>query len=236
MRHAAPVVLVAPSGTGKTTLARRLVADSDRYVFSVSATTRLPRPGERDGVDYRFVDRATFERMIAAGDLAEWAEVHGRMYGTPRSELDAAAARGEHVVLDIDVQGARQIRRSVPDAKLIFVLPPDVGIMMARLTGRGTEGPSEVARRLESALQELQAVPEFEHVVVNDDLERCLAEIRRIVEDDEAVPGERHRTQVEAYRAEIARILDERYRRPAGAPGEGSRDGSRSSNDGQEGT
>lgn len=217
MTGAAPVVLVAPSGTGKTTLARRLVTDSDRYVFSISATTRPPRPGERDGIDYHFVDRPTFERMIAAGALAEWAEVHGRLYGTPRAELEAAAARGEHVVLDIDIQGARQIRGSVPDAMLIFVLPPDVDIMMARLTGRGTESAEEIARRLESALVELQAVGEFEHIVVNDDLERCLDEIRAIVDEGREASAERHTSEVEAYRSEIARLLDNEYRSARGA-------------------
>jgi guanylate kinase len=210
-----PVVLAAPSGTGKTTLARRLVDGPGRYAFSVSATTRPPRPGERDGDAYYFVDRTRFEEMVAADELAEWAEVHGRLYGTPRWGLERAAARGEHVVLDIDVQGARKIRAAVPNATLIFVLPPDVGIMMSRLSGRGTEDPEEIARRLASALVELQAVPEFDHAVVNDDLERCLGTIRAIVEDGADAPPEAHLEQVEAYRAEIARILDEQHRRPA---------------------
>ena len=109
-----PLVLAAPSGVGKTTLARRLVEGSEEYIFSVSATTRDPREGEQNGIDYHFVDRASFEAMVGRGELAEWAEVHGRLYGTPRRELEAAAARGEHVVLDIDVQGAHRLRQSVP--------------------------------------------------------------------------------------------------------------------------
>lgn len=206
---AAPVVLAAPSGTGKTTLAHRLVGDSERYVFSISATTRPPRAGERDGVDYHFLTEDEFERRVERGEFAEWARVHGRLYGTPRSELDAAAVRGEHVVLDIDVQGARQIRASVPGACLIFVLPPSVGIMMARLTGRGTEEPAAIARRLRSALAELQAVPEFDYVVVNDDLEECLAEIRGIVEEGAAPAAPEQ--DAETFRSEIARILDDEY-------------------------
>lgn len=208
--RAAPVVLAAPSGTGKTTLALSLVDASDRYVFSISATTRRPREGERDGVDYRFVTRPDFERMVEDGAFAEWAEVHGCLYGTPRAELEAAAERGEHVVLDIDVQGARQIRESVPDATLIFVLPPSVGIMMARLVGRGSERPSDIGRRLRSALVELRAVPDFDHVVVNDELQECLETIRGIVEGAAKV-GAEPRKDVEAYRAEIARILDDEY-------------------------
>ncbi|HIC54623.1 MAG: guanylate kinase [Gemmatimonadota bacterium] len=212
MTRAAPVVLVAPSGAGKTTLAHRLVAASDRFVFSISATTRAPRGGEQDGVDYYFVSDDDFEAMIDAGELAEWATVHGRLYGTPRAALEAAALRGEHVVLDIDVQGARQIRDSVPDARLIFVLPPSVAVLMKRLTGRGTEGAGEVERRLRSALDELQAASEFEHRVVNDDLDRCLEQIEEIVTGEQtealnAVPLE----NIDVLRAGIARVLAEEY-------------------------
>lgn len=208
--RAVPIVLAATSGTGKTTLARRLVEDSGPYVLSVSATTRLPRDGERDGIDYHFVAREEFEAMVEAGDFAEWAKVHDRLYGTPRSELDAAVERGEHVVLDIDVQGARQIRESVPDAKFIFVLPPSVGIMMARLRGRGTEDPASIARRLQTALVELQAVREFEYVVVNDDLDECLATIRDVVAGRGEAPSAPEQ-DAEPLRAEIARILAGEY-------------------------
>lgn len=208
--RAAPVVLAAPTGTGKTTLAHRLVADSPDFVFSVSATTRTPRVHEVDGVDYHFLTRDLFEKRIAADDFVEWAEVHGRLYGTPRFEIDRAATRGQHIVLDIDVQGARQIAASVPDAKLIFVLPPSVDIMMARLDRRGTEGPDEVARRLRSALQELQAVPDFDYVVINDDLDECLHDIRAIVAGN-AGPESKSTKDVESFRAEIGRLLDETY-------------------------
>jgi len=206
------VVLAAPSGTGKTTIAHRLVKESEDYVFSVSATTRSPRSGEEDGVDYHFVDRARFEAMVAKGELVEWAEVHGRLYGTPWTELEGAMVRGEHVVLDIDVQGARQIKSRVPDTKLIFVLPPDIDTLMGRLTGRGSETPATVARRLRTALEELQVVEDFDYVVVNDDLGRCLSEIRAIVagrarsgSTGAALEGAR------TLRREIGRLLEEEY-------------------------
>jgi guanylate kinase len=210
--YAPPLVLAAPSGAGKTTLARRLVASSDRFVFSISATTRAPRPREREGVDYFFVSDGDFESMIDAGELAEWAAVHGRLYGTPRAALEAAASRGEHVVLDIDVQGARQIKDSVPDATLIFILPPSVEALMKRLMGRGTEVAREVEQRLRSALDELQAASEFEHRVVNDDLDRCLQEIERIVMGKQADAVRAAPLQnIDVLRVGIARILEEEY-------------------------
>jgi guanylate kinase len=208
-----PVVLAAPSGTGKTTLARRLVDRFEEYTFSVSATTRAPRAREDSGVDYHFLDRPGFEHMVEHGELVEWAEVHGRLYGTPRAEIERAAAAGKHVILDIDVQGARQVRSNVPDAVLIFLLPPSVDDLMARLTGRGTEGDAEVARRLRSALAELQAAAEFDYVVVNDDLERCIAEVRHIVEAEayraRRIPG--LEVELNGFRREIGRILDESF-------------------------
>jgi len=210
--RAAPIVLAAPSGTGKPTLARRLVEESDDYAFSISVTTRPPRHGEVDGVDYHFVDAPTFRAMAERGELAEWAEVHGRLYGTPRDQLERAAARGEHVVLDIDVQGARQIRESVPGATLIFILPPDVGTLLARLAGRGTEDAANVARRMRSALEELQAVEDFAYVLVNDDLERCLVTVRNIVSGAvEAMGHETVEHDVEAFRSAIRRILADEY-------------------------
>jgi len=213
--RACPVVLAAPSGTGKTTLARRLVEEYPEYTFSISATTRAPRPGERDGVDYRFVDRDSFERMVANGDLAEWAEVHGELYGTPRQMLEEAAAAGRHVLLDIDVQGARQLRRAVPDTKLIFVLPPDLDTLLARLRGRGTEAAEQLERRLRSALEELQAVEEFDYVVVNDDLERCLDEVRGIVAGElEGERPERLLKEASAFRGAIRGLLEEAAKTP----------------------
>lgn len=208
-----PLVIAAPSGTGKTTLAQGLVERSTGYRFSVSATTRARRPGERDGVEYHFVGRERFEAMVAAGELVEWAQVHGEAYGTPRRELAEAEARGEHVVLDIDVQGARQIRAAVPEALLLFVLPPSVSALIGRLRGRGTEEGAQVARRLRTALEELRAVPEFDHVIVNDDVDRCLEEIRTIVRAEAFRTGRATSLEkdVEEMRDEIGRILRSEY-------------------------
>ena len=176
------MVLSAPSGAGKTTLARRLrERNPDLVVFSVSATTRDPRPREVDGHDYHFVPRDEFLRMRDEGELIEWAEVHGNFYGTPLDNVRKAVARGQHLLLDIDVQGARQIRERVPEAVLVFVLPPSGAVLVERLRGRGTEDAARLRRRLTNAEEEVRTAPEFDHVVINDDLDTVVRELEMIL-------------------------------------------------------
>jgi len=180
-RDARPVVLAAPSGAGKTTIARDLVRGSPDFVFSVSATTRAPRQGERPGVDYEFVTDEEFRAMVARGEFVEWAEVHGRLYGTPRRKVEESAGSGKHVVLDIDVQGARQIREALPEALHVFVLPPSADALVSRLTGRGTEALKDLVRRLKNARAEFQAATEFDVAVVNEHVDETVARIRQLV-------------------------------------------------------
>ncbi len=177
----APIVLCAPSGTGKTTVSKALLERRGDLVFSVSTTTRRPRPEERDGVDYRFVSRETFESMIAGGQFLEWAEVHGELYGTPSANLMTATEAEKLLLLDIDVQGARQVKRSVPDTVAIFLLPPSVDQLLQRLRRRGSEGASDLRRRLETARRELEAVDEFRYVLVNDRLEDTIGQVDAVL-------------------------------------------------------
>lgn len=176
-----PVALAGPSGAGKTTLCRRLVERRDDVRFSVSATTRTPRRGEVEGEDYRFVAREAFERMVRDEELLEWAEVHGDLYGTPRAELDRARAAGEHLLLDIDVQGVRAVRRRAPEVVAVFILPPTGERVLARLRRRGSEDEEALRRRLRTAVAELRAVDEFDYVVVNDDLAEAIQAIEAIL-------------------------------------------------------
>jgi guanylate kinase len=174
-------VITGPSGVGKGTLIRALMERLPALELSISATTRPPRAGERDGVDYYFLGSEEFERHVRAGDFVEHADYAGRRYGTLRSELERRMEQGSAVVLEIEVQGARQVRRSVPDAVQVFIAPPSLEALRTRLIGRGTDDPQEVERRLRVAERELQAQPEFAHVVVNDRLEDALERLTAIV-------------------------------------------------------
>jgi guanylate kinase len=186
-----PFVLVisAPSGAGKTSLAHALIERRPEFAFSVSATTRPARPYEREGEHYYFVDDAGFDALLARGELLEWAAVHDRRYGTPRKGVEAALARGAHVVLDIDYQGARQVRSAFPDAVLVFVLPPSAPELRRRLTGRASEDAAQLMRRVRTARDELSALQEFDYVVVNDDFEQALAALEAIVDAERRRPA-----------------------------------------------
>jgi len=174
-------VITGPSGVGKGTLIRGLMERLPELQLSVSATTRAPRPGEHDGVDYHFLTREEFDRRVDAGEFVEHADYAGRSYGTLRSELDGRVATGVPVVLEIEVQGARQVRSAMPEAVQVFIAPPSLAALRTRLVGRGTDDGAEVERRLDVAAQELQAQPEFAHVVVNDRLEDALDRLVGIV-------------------------------------------------------
>ena len=185
-----PVILSAPSGGGKTTIARMLLARRTDLGYSVSCTTRVPRSGEVSARDYYFMSRAEFIAKREQGAFAESAEVHGNLYGTLRAEVERVMSGGKHVVMDIDVQGAVQFIRAFPLSVTIFILPPSGEVLLERLRGRNTESPAQLAARLQSALQELQQVDEYEYVVMNDDLERAVASVESII-DAEVVSRER---------------------------------------------
>jgi len=206
-----PVVLAAPSGTGKTTIARELVERNERFTFSVSATTRPARAGEQHGVDYEFVSEEAFQEMIRDMSLVEWARVHGNLYGTPRQHVEAAQDRGQHVVLDIDVQGAMQIRTAIPDAVLIFIFPPSGKTLLERLGGRSTEADVEVARRLRNARQEMERAADFDYIVVNDALEHAVARVKSVVEAESQRPSRASNLEEEVrrLRTEIDEVLAE---------------------------
>lgn len=185
------IVISAPSGTGKSSLVRRLLAlESSRLVFSVSATTRAPRSGERDGVDYHFLDRPTFEARIAAGEFLEHAEVHGNLYGTLRAGVDDVRSSGRHVLLDIDVQGARQVAASDPTAHLVFIAPPSRAELERRIRGRGLDAPEVIERRLINAVGEMTELGHFDSVVINDNLDEAARTLAGIVQSGGLAPAE----------------------------------------------
>jgi guanylate kinase len=174
-------VITGPSGVGKGTLIRGLLARIPELELSVSATTRDPRPGEVDGVDYHFLTDAEFDRKVTAGAFVEHAAYSGRRYGTLRSELERRTAAGVPVVLEIEVQGARQVRQSLPSAVQVFIVPPSDVALRERLVGRGTDDPDEIERRLQVAEHELRTQREFDHQVVNDRQEEAVDELERLV-------------------------------------------------------
>ncbi len=174
-------VITGPSGVGKGTLIRGLMERVPQLELSVSATTRAPRPGERDSVDYHFLTRTEFNTKVNAGDFVEHADYAGRSYGTLRSELESRVRAGVPVVLEIEVQGARQVRAAMPEAVQVFIAPPSLQALRTRLVGRGTDDQEEVERRLTVAEQELKAQPEFAHVVINDRLDEALEQLTAIV-------------------------------------------------------
>jgi guanylate kinase len=174
-------VITGPSGVGKGTLIGRLRERVPELELSVSATTRRPRPGERDGVDYHFLEPERFQAHVDAGDFLEHATYSGNRYGTLRSEVDGRLGDGRPVALEIEVQGARQVREAMPDAVAVFIAPPSREALRARLDARGTDTPEQVEQRLRTAERELEAQSEFAHVVVNDDLDRATDELVAIV-------------------------------------------------------
>ena len=177
-------VITGPSGVGKGTLIRALFDRIPELQLSVSATTRSPRHGEQDGVAYHFLNLEDFEARVAADDFVEWAEYSGNRYGTLRTELEQRTEQGAPVVLEIELQGARQVREKMPEAVQVFIAPPSRETLRTRLVGRGTDTPEQVKRRLETADAELAAQPEFQHVVVNDRLEDALDALVAIVQDE----------------------------------------------------
>ena len=211
-----PIVLSAPSGAGKTTIARALVRDSEDVVFSVSATTRPARDGEVDGVDYDFLSETVFRAMIEADEFVEWAEVHGHLYGTSRRALQAALDEDRFLILDVDVQGAMQMRERVPDVVLVFVLPPSADALVERLAERGTEGEDTVAQRIENARAELEQASQFDYVVINENLDQAIEEVRSIVsaEGRRADRAIDLSDRIRQLQAQIDRILAEDFVSP----------------------
>lgn len=195
------LILSSPSGAGKTTLCGRLRGEFPGLRFSVSHTTRKPRPTEVDGREYHFIDESTFEEMIRLGAFAEWARVHGHLYGTAKREIELARTEDQGVLFDIDYQGARQIKAHFPEAVGVFVLPPSLAELERRLRGRGTEDEATTLRRLENAKREIAHYGFFDYIVVNDAIDKAYGKLRAVVLAERSKIG-RHALECEALLAE----------------------------------
>lgn len=205
-----PLVLSAPSGGGKTTIAKSLLAAREDMGYSVSATTRSPRPGEQDRRDYFFLTKKEFRRRVDAGEFVEWAEYGGELYGTLRSQIEAVLGSGRHVVLDIEIHGARAIRALYPDAVLVFIVPPSADELLQRLGGtRGTRSGS-LERRLRRAVEELKVGLEYDYLVVNADRTEALADVAAIVDAESQRPRRNPdwETDLDELGREIERLAD----------------------------
>ena len=198
-----PIILSSPSGGGKTTIAHKLLAIRPDVGYSVSATTRPARPGEVDGTDYHFVPLQKFKRDVAARKFAESAEVHGHLYGTLRAEVKRVLSSGKHVVMDIDVQGAKQFARAFPDSVLIFILPPSAEVLVERLKARGTEDRKSLIRRFKSAKDELKAIDLYQYVIVNDEIDSAVTAVSNIIEAESL-----KRSRNEALDARVEKLMD----------------------------
>ena len=197
-------MISAPSGSGKTTLVSKLIASFSDLRFSVSYTTRAPRGAERDGVDYHFVTRDEFQEKIRRGELLEWAEVHGNLYGTSKPETERIRAGGQDILLDVDVQGADQVRKAAPEAVTMFVMPPSFQVLEERLRGRKQDSPEVIESRLAGARREIDRYREFHYVLVNDDIEETAELLRSVVLAERARPHlleDRLRPILESFRS-----------------------------------
>ena len=183
LRRGNVLVVSGPSGVGKSTLVRRVLEADPRVRFSVSHTTRRPRPGERDGVDYHFVDEAGFRELVASGAFLEWAEYQGNLYGTSREAVDAPTREGFDMILEVEVQGAKQLQTRLPDAVRVFILPPSLEVLEARLRERNTEDAVVTRRRLEIAREELAYADQCQHRIVNDSIDKAIDELLRVIRD-----------------------------------------------------
>jgi guanylate kinase len=206
-----PLIISAPSGAGKTSICYEVLRRVENAEYSVSVTTRARRSRERDGVDYHFVDEEDFRGMIDRGELAEWAEVHGHLYGTLKAKLSSAVERGRVVLLDVDVQGARSLKRNFSDSVLVFIFPPSPSVLSERLVSRGTDSETAIQQRLATSPQEVENVDLYDYVVVNQDFETSVSRIVNIIEAEKCALA-RMRPFIERYKVELDQWKKEQSR------------------------